>query len=84
MTTEIKAHELQKLINLCYEAVDKSSIGPIYIRNDDNSFKVDPVNHCKMAYPLACQAFLGLLHDLSPKDFNMNIEGMEFPNETKK
>ena len=84
MTTETKAYELQRLINICYEAVDKSNVGPIYLRNNDGSIMLDP-NRCPISAHVPVQAFLGLLHNLSPKEqFNMNISGVENIDETKK
>lgn len=79
---EIKAYELQKLINTCYEAVDKSNVGPLFIKTIDGTKVVDP-NGCPMSSYVACQTFLAIVNALVPKDFTMGVEDRSKEKENK-
>ena len=64
-TQELKAYELQKLINICYEAVDKSSVGPMLIVNDG----VIQADEKGAPYykQIAFSTFMTILTNLCPK-----------------
>ena len=63
-----KNYELQKFINVIYEAVDKSNAGPIYQKHEEGRIKIDDSGNpilCNLAY----NTFLSLINSLAPKNF---------------
>lgn len=63
---ELKPHELQKLINVCFEAVNKSNVGPVFL-HVDGELKYD-TNNARICEPLAYHTFLYLVSSLCPKN----------------
>ena len=65
--TEIKAHELQALINVVYEAVERSKVGPFFVLDEYGKEVLDP-NGSKILNSIAYNSYLSLLSNLVPKN----------------
>jgi hypothetical protein len=71
---ETKSHELQKLINTCYEAVEKSNVGPMHLMKD-GLVVLDP-NGAPIVKTLAYHTYLHLVSALAPKaEYKRSVDG---------
>ena len=57
----LKSFELQAIINTCYEAVDKSNLGPMFIINEDGKIQTDEHN-APMFKALPYNTFLQIIN----------------------
>ena len=78
---EIKPYELQKFINVVYEAVHKSTIGPMYVANDDGGLKIGPDGQPVLKV-LPYNVLLNLINAMAPRP-NVNVTGTVVAEEKK-
>lgn len=69
----IKAHELRSLINICYEGVETSKVGPIYLKNTEGKEILDDKGNPLMNN-IAYHTFMYLIQALAPKNFSMGVK----------
>ena len=74
---EFKVHEIQQLINACYEAVDRSKAGPMLALDKENKQKEDEKG-CPLYSALAYNTFINILNSVFPKnisgDWDMSVK----------
>ena len=64
---EFKSHELQSLINACYDAVDRSKVGPVFAIGKDGNREFDEQGNPKFGN-LAYHTYIALINSLVPKN----------------
>lgn len=69
---EKKSYQLSAIINEAMEAVERSRVGDIFVKNEDGTIKKD-LNGNSFINTFASQTFFNVLSNIIPKDFSSKI-----------